>query len=191
MEKKICAYCDKLFTKPSWAKPYEWRDKIKYCSKECSRKNFRDRGKKNLFKKGHEAWNKGKTGWVSEEGKRAMSDNAKANLAKETPEQKTARYKKIVASRNKNDSWNLKGKPGKEHPSWLDDKASYNAKHRWIQKHWIKSGVCQDCGAKPEPFGRRKYGTEWANLDGSYDRNSQEFWKELCVSCHRALDRVK
>lgn len=190
MDKKVCAYCGIGFSKPAWAKPYEWKGKIKYCSKECSRKNFRDRGSKNLFEKGHKAWNKGKTGWVSEEGRNAMAENARRNIAKETSEQRKERMAKTLESRNKNGIWVSPGlgKVKEENYAWKGENACYSSKHKWVQKHWDKTGKCESCGDKPKPFGNRKYGTEWANLDGEYSRSDRTTWKELCIKCHRSYD---
>jgi len=192
MDKKICAYCGISFSKPAWAKPYEWRGKIKYCSKECNRKNLKNIGKDNLFKKGHRTWNKGKTGYVSEQGRLAMAENAKRNIAKETKEQRAARMKKVLENRTKSGNWTPPnaGKIRDENYAWLGDGAKYNSKHRWIQKHWTKTGICENCNTATKPFGNRKYGTEWANLDGNYDRDDRSTWKELCVGCHRKLDNV-
>jgi len=120
-----------------------------------------------------------------------MATNARRNIAKETPEHRQLRMVNVLAARKLNGVWKSHrlGKRGAEvNGVWLDNEATYNAKHRWIQQRWPKTGKCEDCGKRPRPFGRRKYGTEWANLDGQYDRNNRTTWRELCVACHRLLD---
>lgn len=142
------------------------------------------------FKKGSKPWNTGKKGYLSEEARKAIGKAVTERVKNETPEQRTARMDKILANRKENWTPPRLGKRGAEvNGVWLDNEATYNAKHRWIQNNWKKTGICEDCGTKPRPFGNRKYGTEWANLDKEYDRNDRNTWKELCVKCHRALDR--
>ena len=79
---------------------------------------------------------------------------------------------------------------GDKNPSWLGEEASYNAKHRWIQKNWKKTGTCQKCGKVTKPFGRRKWGTEWHSIDRKYDREDRSLWLEVCIKCHRKLDKL-
>jgi len=78
---------------------------------------------------------------------------------------------------------------GANAPYWKGENARYSSKHRWIQKHWQKTGICQWCGAKPKPFGNRKYGTEWANISGEYRRDDRNDWLELCPTCHHKFDK--
>jgi len=77
---------------------------------------------------------------------------------------------------------------GEKASYWKGEKATYNSKHRWIQKHWNKTGVCEMCKKKTVPFGKRHFGTEWANISGHYDRLDRTDWKELCPTCHRRFD---
>lgn len=175
-----CSRCGKKFERPQWR-----RGKRKltpaFCSPKCQLDSIK-------------GWNKGKSGYVSEEGRAAMAENGRRNLVKETKEQREKRLKNAILARAaKPHPSKFKGLIGKDAIAggWLDNKASYNAKHRWIQKHWVKSGKCEDCGGEPKPFGKRRYGTEWANIDGEYDRNNRATWKELCVTCHRHLDKVE
>jgi len=80
---------------------------------------------------------------------------------------------------------------GKDAPWWKDNDASYNSKHRWIQKHWKRTGVCQQCKQSPPPRKNGHSGTEWANISGRYDRNDRKDWLELCSKCHKFFDKVK
>lgn len=80
------------------------------------------------------------------------------------------------------------GKTGEKSYIWKGHEASYNSKHRWIQNHWEKTGICQKCGDIPKPIGRLKVGTKWANLDGKSNREDESTWMELCAKCHYELD---
>lgn len=120
-----------------------------------------------------------------------MADVARANLAKETPEKKAERYKHLHESRARNGIWKptALGKKGVlKVGSWKGDQATYNSKHRWIQENWNKTGTCEWCKKVTTPFGNRRFGTEWANLDGNYNRDDRNTWAELCVKCHHDYD---
>lgn len=162
---KQCQVCKRTFTvRTKWS--LEKRAKAKWCSQKCY----------------HASW--------TPERRATIAKTARAYISSETPEQRKVRMAKVIESRNKNGIWKppMPGQMRDENYAWLGDNATYNAKHRWIQKHWAKTGICANCGKKPRPFGNRRYGTEWANLDGNYDRDDQETWKELCVPCHRRYD---
>jgi len=167
MEKK-CIVCGVTFTvRTKWSK--EKRSNAKWCSQRCY----------------HASW--------TPERRQQIALNAKTYIENETPQQRTARMVKVIANRRANGKWQpgQAGRVREQNYKWLGNEASYNAKHRWIQKHWQKAGVCEACGKRPRPFGNRKYGTEWANLDGRYDRDARDGWKELCVPCHRAIDNER
>lgn len=171
----ICRQCNKGFV------PKRKYKKTIFCSILCFHKSRR----------GVPTWNKGVTGYLSEEARKAMSENAKKNINKETKVQREKRMQSMLKSRNKNGLWVSPklGKIGEQDSMWLGNDASYNAKHRWIQKHWKKTNICSHCLIKAVPFGRRKYGTEWANISGLYDRDDKADWVELCVACHRKFDK--
>ena len=78
---------------------------------------------------------------------------------------------------------------GDKAPWWKGDEATYNSKHRWIQKNWKRSGVCKHCGITPPLRKNGNSGTEWANVSGEYDRDNRKDWLELCAKCHRFFDR--
>ena len=131
---------------------------------------------------------------MSQAGREKLANTARTTIANETKEQRASRIAKTIESRNANGIWKppVLGKKGALRVGvWKGDNASYNGKHRWIQNNWIKKGVCEECHRKPRPFGNRRHGTEWANIDGNYNRDDRETWKELCVKCHRKLDRIK
>lgn len=172
---RICNKCGKEYSKPQGVRGKRWTER-KYCTITCQRTATKQLGQKKKLTKA---------------GKEALANNGRRNINKETPEQRMARMAKVIANRTDNWTPPRLGKRGAEVTGvWLDNEATYNAKHRWIQNNWSKTGKCQNCGRKPKPFGNRKYGTEWANLDKLYDRNDKETWQELCVRCHRALDRT-
>lgn len=182
-DSKKCVVCGCSFEKKTNVSRKNWL-KSKFCGRECMLESLG-------FKKKHPTWNKGKTGYISEEGRRKMADNARRNIAKETPEQRKERGKRALETRIKNGIWvpSQLGNIGYKSKLFLGDKATYNAKHRWIQKHWKKTGTCEECGKTPKPFGRCKVGTQWHNLDERYDRDSRETWREVCIPCHRVLEK--
>jgi len=178
----------------------------KYCSHACRFKSpetlalLKANGYKTAtlpnsgrFSNDSEPWNKGKSNYLSEEARKSIGRATAERVRNETPEARKARMAKVIENRVKSGNWTppALGKKGALRTNvWLGNEATYNGKHRWIQKNWVKTGTCDDCGKTPRPFGNRKYGTEWANLDGLYDREDRDSWKELCVKCHRALDKT-
>ena len=56
----------------------------------------------------------------------------------------------------------------------------YNTLHRWIQRHFVKTGICDNCMQAKK--------TEWSAKDGKYTRLRSDY-EELCISCHRFKDR--
>jgi hypothetical protein len=62
---------------------------------------------------------------------------------------------------------------------WKGTKAGYKVIHAWMNKHFPRQGICEECGAK----GR----TEWASKDHEY-RRVREDWIELCPPCHKSMD---
>lgn len=97
--------------------------------------------------------------------------------------------KKAIEVGKRNHSY--KGKLGQTKEqiyNWKSDKASYSSKHKWILKHWTKTGICQECGSIPIPKGRLKHATQWHNIDKQYDREDKSKWVELCPKCHHKAD---
>jgi len=200
IQTKKCIVCNRTFTKPVTCSQSYWKIR-KYCSNDCANKDKKspwlDKYKfikghepnETAFKSGSEPWNKDKKGYMSEEGKKNIRDALKITKSKETKEQCRLRIQKIVERRTLNKSYGTPQKIGSENPRWKDNQALYNAKHRWLQNHKEKTGYCQICGDKPIPTGRKKIGTEWANIGHNYDRNNPKEWIELCPTCHRKLDK--
>ena len=99
----------------------------------------------------------------------------------------------MVATRKARGHWNKIGtvvnrseyndlsKQGSEHSHWKGDDATYSSKHKWAQKHFNKTGTCEDCGKTPKPRKNSEFGTHWHSL--SYKRERTD-WEELCQSCH-------
>lgn len=127
-------------------------------------------------------WKEGKRDHVIKpmlEGlKRSWKENREEKLealkAAQTPEAIRRRAAKITAEK---------------HVDWKGNDASYSSKHKWVRKHWKKTGACELCNSRPEPRGRLRVGTQWANLDGEYNREDRSTWKELCPPCHKKLDK--
>jgi hypothetical protein len=70
---------------------------------------------------------------------------------------------------------------GERNGHWKGDDASYSAIHIWRLTHRPKSGICAECGAE------RK--TEWHNISGTYPRDDESDWQELCRGCHQRTKR--
>ena len=64
--------------------------------------------------------------------------------------------------------------------NWQGDRASYNAKHKFMQRNWEKPGACEDCG-------KHKI-LDWANISGQHKRTRSDY-KALCRACHIHFDR--
>lgn len=70
-----------------------------------------------------------------------------------------------------------------DNPQWRGDDAGYWSIHKWVGRHFEKTGICEHCGEEKT--------TEWANGDHTY-RRVREDWLELCRSCHWRMDgRIK
>jgi len=174
---KMCLYCKKIIY--NTFRKLEWKRK-KYCSQEC--RHLADRGKP--------TWNKGKTGWMSEEGRKKVGDAIRERLKTWTSEQRKERHAKSVATRKLRGNFNGQlGKSKEQIYIWKGDKAGYSSKHKWIIKHWTKTGICENCGNSPKPYGNRKFGTEWHSKDHKYNREDRNTWLEVCKSCHNKLDK--
>lgn len=189
---KKCSYCGEEFEKKDSMGMRRWLLKAKYCSSQC----------KTDASRGRFTWNKGlkidrakypNMGHLQKHTAVALEKITEANRV--NAKKHGSRYyselqKKAIAVGLERGSY--KGTLGKKKglcAVWKGDEASYNSKHRWIQKNWQKTGVCQECGAVTKPFGKRKWGTEWHNLDGKYDRENISSWREVCPKCHRKLDK--
>lgn len=99
--------------------------------------------------------------------------------------------KAIVVGKAKGSFKGTLGKTKELSSVWLGDKASYSSKHKWIQKYWKKTGICQSCGVTPKVPSNRKWGTEWHCLDSFYNREDKSKWLELCKKCHVKYDKLK
>lgn len=75
---------------------------------------------------------------------------------------------------------------GELHPRWRGDLADYFAKHHWVNRHFAKTGTCEECGIVNLASGPS--GTHWHNANKRYDRQARKDWVELCPSRH-ALTR--
>lgn len=81
---------------------------------------------------------------------------------------------------------NARKASGTDHGNWRGGDVGYFALHAWVERHKQRTGVCSECGTRPEPK-KRKNATEWANLSGEYHRDLNDY-VELCCSCHRKRD---
>lgn len=76
-------------------------------------------------------------------------------------------------------------------PWWKDNEATYNSKHRWVQKNFKRTGKCEFCNVHPPKRKNGASGTEWSNISGNYDRNNRKDWQELCSKCHKFFDKAQ
>lgn len=168
---KLCHHCSRRFEKRVTCSVKDWQT-TKYCSRKCC-----DDAKRGLKMSGERL---------------AIQRASQLKMIKsETSQKRAERMKNIIEARTKNGVWKhgRLGKKAELDPCWLGENASYNAKHRWIQINWEKTGVCERCGKTTKPFGKRHFGTEWSNNSGEY-RRTREDWEELCIPCHRRKDRI-
>lgn len=70
---------------------------------------------------------------------------------------------------------------GEKNPLWKGDDAGYVARHAWVYRHKLRTGVCSDCG--------RVGKTHFSNVDHQYRRVLEDYI-ERCPSCHQAYDRT-
>ena len=186
---KLCKKCSKLFYKKSSHSKKAWEN-VRYCSKKC----------RNLDLVGKPTWNKGikidrekypNMGHFQKHTNEALFKLTKANRANAKKHSKDffrKNQKLAVESARKNGFKNFHGTLGliKELSYiWKGNDASYSSKHKWILKHWIRTGVCQNCGIRPTVKGKVKSATHWHNIDGKYDRENKRSWLEVCPKCHK------
>lgn len=184
---KNCTVCGKEYNKKRTTSRRNWKDS-KYCSFKCLGDS--KKGRPFFDSTGIQAWNKGKTGWMSEEGRKRVGEAVRERLNQWTPEQRIERHKKTVETRKMEGSFTgTLGRTGELSAPWKGDRANYNSKHKWIQKHWKKTGTCQECGKETKPFGNRRWGTEWHNKNKDYNREDKSGWVELCSKCHKLADK--
>lgn len=163
---KQCITCEKSFE----LRPREGMirfTKRRYCSPECYRKN------------------------ITPDIRSKMSENGRRNIANMSKEALLAKAAKAIETRTANGRWKppTLGKKGVLRKGvWKGDDATYNSIHRYIQENWIKTGTCENCKKETKPFGKRRFGTEWANLSHKYNRNDRDDWAELCPKCHHGYD---
>lgn len=74
------------------------------------------------------------------------------------------------------------GQSGSDNPTWKGDEASESAIHKWLNAHYPKTGICEECG----DFGRRTH-YAFKRHPEPYTRSRNDY-RELCSSCHRRFD---
>jgi hypothetical protein len=69
---------------------------------------------------------------------------------------------------------------GSSHPNWKGDQAGYEAIHIYLNDHFPKVGICDEC--------KHPRRTHYALITGrSYSRNRDDY-RELCSPCHGRYD---
>lgn len=176
---KQCKQCRKHFNKNYYSSWKEW-GKQKYCSPKCA----------SLAYRGTAAWNKGKTGYMSKKGRERIAETQRKRLLALSPEKMKIMLDKVHKIRRKRNNYTgTLGRTKELCYAWKGNNAGYSSKHKWIQKHWTKTGTCESCGLSPEPYGKRRWGTEWHSIDHKYNREDKNTWIEVCKSCHLKLDK--
>lgn len=72
-------------------------------------------------------------------------------------------------------------RPGEQNGLWKGDKASYRAKHIWVQYNYGKATRCE----ADDTHDSSRY--HWSNISGNYLRDISD-WQQLCPKCHKAFD---
>lgn len=132
-----------------------------------SYKGLRRNSGRTLFKKGQSSWNKGLLDWSSETQRQAIS---KANSGR-IP----VNIKPVIPQL----------KDGKI-TEWQGGGRSYRLLHRWINRHYPKTGTCSNCHLTGLT-GRKIH---WANISHTYIDDISD-WIELCATCHKRYDLGK
>ena len=71
---------------------------------------------------------------------------------------------------------------GSNSGQWRGDEVGYSGIHRWLQKHYPKTGTCDEC--------KKRTRTEFALIHGhAYSRNREDYL-ELCRQCHARYDQT-
>ncbi len=84
--------------------------------------------------------------------------------------------------------WNKGKQPSyiqqENHHGWKGEKVGYRALHYWVERRLGKPMLCifEDLTCKGM--------MEWANIDGKYKRNLND-WMSLCRSHHRRIDNKR
>lgn len=183
-----CKYCQRTFKKKSNTSRKNWNERCRYCSLSCC----------DLDKVGKPTWNTGikidrikypKFGHLIKHSKETIDKLLvinKENAKKHPKSFFVENQKKAIKSGIRNHSYHgTLGKKGELSATWLGDNATYNSKHRWIQKNWKKTGICHRCGIQARPYGKCLSGTHWHNINKDYNRDDTTGWVELCPKCHR------
>ena len=193
---KNCEVCKKVFYKK---RSHSWKNwkRARFCSKVCFKK-----GKVGFI--GKPVWNKGikidRNKYPNmghqikhkEESLIKISLGAKQEAIKRGKDFFRRNQKLAIESAKKEGFKNFHGTLGRTKELsyiWKGNNASYSSKHKWIQKYWKKTGVCENCGTRPKPYGNRKWGTEWHSKDEKYNREDRSTWLEVCKKCHNKFDR--
>ncbi len=156
---KKCILCNSLIKKPYKMTINNW-EKRKFCSQKCN--GLSKKGKDVGFKKGNTPWNKNKKCDY-------LLGNSNALGYKHTEEE---REKMSIKKKNE------------KHPGWKGNKASYSAIHKWLIKNYGRANKCENINCLK--ISSKRY--EYALLaNKSYDHN-RNFYKTLCVPCHRSYD---
>lgn len=151
-----CPSCGKEYSSPWVTKPQ------KFCSWRCYSSTLKgrklsDEGRNNIAKANKLKIRRAQAIW--------------AKTIRESPDDpKVIAWKQKITARQTNE----------KHFMWKGDNASYRSQHIWLERHYQKTGICQNCGGSGK--------TDWANKSGNYNRLDRSDWIELCRTCHKNYD---
>lgn len=151
----ICETCGNSFN------PYS-NSPGKYCCHKCYLSTLKGKPKSEIGRKNIAAGNTTQ--------KAMLGTIALLKILKDPTNPINIERKRKLREANKNEN----------HPQWKGDNASYRTIHQWLQRHYIKTGICSICNKSKK--------TDWANVSGNYNREDRNDWIELCRSCHRIHD---
>lgn len=72
--------------------------------------------------------------------------------------------------------------------NWKGDEVNSHAIHVWLLRNFPKTGTCDLCGGTPERKKRSATQFAFKHHPKPHTRNRDDFY-EVCIPCHRALDR--
>lgn len=72
---------------------------------------------------------------------------------------------------------------GNKNYAWRGEDVGYRGLHQWIRRQKGKPTTCTKCGK----FSEKPKVIQWANIDGKYHRNVDDFIA-MCASCHKFHD---
>ena len=77
---------------------------------------------------------------------------------------------------------------GVKNKNWKGDSVGYTSLHMWVYRKLGKANHCVECDADEIPKGYKRF-FQWSNISQYYRRDLSD-WRQLCVICHTAIDKM-